>query len=139
MKKIILFALVAMFVASCSIDDEQDITFNNVLVPVESVNIPDTLVFEETYSFEITYERASTCHSFAGFSYHKNGRERTIGVVNTVYYNVNNCENLEDETQTENLAFEVVLEDFYIFKFWQGTDENGNDTFLTKEVPVKIE
>ena len=56
-----------------------------------------------------------------------------------VYLNENNCEDLEDELATKKLPFEVIRQDYYIFKFWQGINANEEDIFLTKRIPVKIE
>ena len=35
-----------------------------------------------------------------------------------------------------DLNFIVERDDFYIFKFYQGEDSNGDAQFLTVEVPV---
>ena len=44
---------------------------------------------------------------------------------------------VEDELEWRTMFFECK-KDFgsYIFKFWQGTDDNGEDLYLTVEVPV---
>ena len=102
--------------------------------------LPDTLDFQETYDFEITYERPTDCHSFLGYSYDSQENERTIAVINRIYYDENsNCQTLEDELITQTLSFEVLREDNYVFNFWQGVDDNGDSVFLTIEVPVRTE
>lgn len=139
MKKNILVLLVILgSIFSCSLDDDVSPTFTFDYAPVDSVSIPDTLNYGEIYNFEVTYERASTCHAFEGYEYAKDTNVRTIGVVNRVYLDAD-CEELEGELVTQDLPFEVIRQDYYIFKFWQGTDANGENIFLTIEVPVKVE
>ncbi|HIB36181.1 hypothetical protein [Mesonia sp.] len=140
MKRFILFAISALLLASCSVDDSDNLYVNYELVPVDSVVIPDTLDFGQTYDFEVTYERPTDCHFFEGFDYNQGVNERIIGVVNSVVINGDTeCLELEDELVTQTLPFEVIREDYYIFKFWQGVDEEGEYIYLTKEVPVRTE
>jgi hypothetical protein len=138
MKKLVpLLALVLIFIG-CSLDDEPATTFTYDLVPVDSVAIPDTLVFKELYTFEITYQRPTSCHAFAGFDYQRDGNERIIGVICAVYDN-QDCEELVDETAVAELDFKVERNDYYVFKFWQGEDEEGEPIFLTDTIPVALE
>ena len=139
MKKVFLYVILALTAASCSLDDGNQYSADE-LVPIESVVLPDTLDFQETYDFEITYERPTDCHAFLGYSYDSQENERTIAVINRIYYDENsNCQTLEDELITQTLSFEVLREDNYVFNFWQGVDDNGDSVFLTIEVPVRTE
>ena len=138
MKKLALFIAVLFCFTGCSLDDGNNTTFTYELVPTLAVEIPDTLFFQNTYAFEVTYERPTNCHFFDGFSFEINENERIIGVVNGVYENPD-CEPSDTLTGIVNLNFVVKRNDFYIFKFWQGNDEDGEPIFLTKEVPVKTE
>jgi hypothetical protein len=54
----------------------------------------------------------------------------------TSYYN---DQNFENEVVTAAAYFEFSPEpvDFYIFKFWQGRDDQSGDNFLTHKVPVE--
>ena len=97
---------------------------------------PDT--YGEIHDFEVTYKQISTCHLFETYQSLKDTNERKIFVLNRVF-NDNNCEELEDELISKQLHFEVTRQDYYIFKFWQGTDSNNEDIFLTKKIPVKVE
>lgn len=136
MKKLLLVTIITAIFASCSIDDENT-TFTKELVPIVAVELPDTLVFRQNHTFTITYERPTSCHVFNGFSHETKSDTLFIGAVNALYPE-NNCEELSDEEVTKELDFFVERTDFYIFKFWQGLDEDGNPFFLTKEVPVKM-
>ena len=46
------------------------------------------------------------------------------------------CPEMENLTGTTDLNFIVERDDFYIFKFYQGEDSNGDAQCLTVEVPV---
>ena len=139
MKNFLVLLVILAGIFSCSIEDDVNPTYNFELAPVDSVSLPDTLTYGETYDFEITYERASTCHAFEWFEFTRDTNERKIYVVNRVYLDASKCEDLEDELVTQDLTFEVIRQDYYIFKFWQGVDSNGEDFFLNKQVPVKVE
>jgi len=89
----------------------------------------------ETYDITVTYYRPSTCHIFHDFYYLKDGATRTIAVINAVN-NSSNCEDAEDELVEVSFEFIAVYNQVYIFKFWQGEDENGNDVYLIYEVPI---
>ena len=48
------------------------------------------------------------------------------------------CEPLNEELEWRVFNFECTKNfGSYIFQFWQGQDSNGNDTYLTYEVPVE--
>jgi len=64
---------------------------------------------------------------------------RTIAVINKVITSNGNivCENLTNELEEKSFNFVVNQNGGnYVFKFWQGEDENGEDIYLVFEVPV---
>lgn len=135
MKKIALLVVTVFAFGSCAIDEESSPGFYPALVPVVSVEMPNELVFGEKYTFDITYKKPSSCHIFAGFSYEQDRDVRIVGAIMNVFTD-ETCEDLTDKTETKGLDFEVRYNEPYIFKFWQGRDENGNDIYLVKKVPV---
>ncbi len=138
MKNFLVLLVIVGGFFSCSLDDDVNPTFSYAAVPIESVIVPDTLNYGEIHDFEVTYKQISTCHLFETYQSLKDTNERKIFVLNRVF-NDNNCEELEDELISKQLHFEVTRQDYYIFKFWQGTDSNNEDIFLTKKIPVKVE
>ncbi|SHI83304.1 hypothetical protein SAMN04488096_10525 [Mesonia phycicola] len=139
MKKYLLYILITIIAVSCNLDDNDTEYLSYELVPVNNVNIPDTLDYGEQYDFEISYIKPSTCHTFSGFDYNQEGNTRVIAVVNSVYFDENtDCTTLEEEIESETLPFEVLREDNYIFKFWQGIDDVGEYIYLIKEIPVRV-
>ena len=137
MKKIAIFALIILTscLASCSLDDD-DINFSFEQISIEEVDIPDEFTRGEIYEISTFYFRPSDCHSFSGFSLDRISNEIFLAVQNVVV-NDRPCEDLE-ETQLieESFDFFVGAEDSYIFAFWQGIDDQGENQFLIIEVPV---
>lgn len=134
MKKFFVLSFLVVLLFSCSTDDDS-VAYSFELLPIESVDIPDEFMLGETYPITVTYERPSTCHIFRDFYYVKDNNERTVAVVNTVFEQ-NDCEDLIDTMLTATFNFQVTSNGSYIFKFWQGKDDNDEDIFLEIEVPV---
>ncbi|MEC3906355.1 hypothetical protein VOI54_04955 [Tamlana sp. 2201CG12-4] len=134
MKRFFVLCLALVLCVSCSTDDDNT-RYSFEVLPVESVDIPDEFELGQTYPITISYFRPSTCHGFKEFYYLKENNERTVAPINYVLEN-DSCENLEDELVEATLNFIVTSDGSYIFKFWQGEDENGEDQYLTIVVPV---
>jgi hypothetical protein len=56
--------------------------------------------------------------------------------MTTVWDNVVNCVDLQSIEEKTFTVKATQLEN-YIFKFWQGVDDSGEDIYLTVEVPVE--
>ena len=98
------------------------------------MDIPNEFNLGETYPITVSYYKPSSCYQFNDFYYVSELNQRTVAVINTVY---------EDRvcTQVEELVdatfnFMVNSNGTYVFKFWQGEDENGEDLYYIVEVPV---
>tara|TARA_R110002050_G_scaffold293182_1_gene449393 strand:- start:64733 stop:65140 length:408 start_codon:yes stop_codon:yes gene_type:complete len=133
MKRLLVLCL-TLVLASCSVDND-GANYSFEVLPVESVDIPDAFELGETYPITVSYFRPSTCHSFKEFYYFKENNIRTVAPINFVFED-NNCNDLEDVLVDETFNFIVTSNGSYIFKFWQGEDTNGEDQYLTIEVPV---
>ncbi|WP_405294609.1 hypothetical protein [Algibacter sp. Ld11] len=133
MKKLLVICL-TLILASCSVDDGA-IDYSFEILPVESVDIPDEFILGETYPITVSYFKPSSCHTFREFYYLKNNNERTVAPINYVLEN-NDCETLENELVENTFNFIVTSNGSYIFKFWQGEDADGENQYLTIEVPV---
>jgi len=120
--------------ASCSVDGDST-NYSFEVLPVESVDIPDEFVLGETYPITISYIRPSTCHSFKEFYYLKENNIRTVAPINFLFED-SDCNDLTDTITEKTFNFIVTSNGSYIFKFWQGEDTNGEDQYLTIEVPV---
>ncbi len=134
MKKLIALTLLLVSVLSCSVDNDEP-NYGYEILPVENVDMPTEFVYGETYTITVSYYRPSTCHYFSEFYYVISGTQRTIAPI-TIVYDKDTCENLEDDLVDATFEFLVTSTNTYTFKFWQGEDEDGDDVYLTIEVPV---
>ena len=141
MKKLFLFVLTAVLFTSCISDDsieEQEFYFE--ILPIEQVFLPETFTYGEIYQIEYNYYKPTTCYSFNELYYLIEGDFRTVAVINSVFEKNDGliCEPLNEELEWRVFNFECTKNfGSYIFQFWQGQDSNGNDTYLTYEVPVE--
>ncbi|WP_299127076.1 hypothetical protein [uncultured Winogradskyella sp.] len=135
MKRILFFALIITgFSTSCSIEDDSSVNFFNEFMAIESVDVPDEFILGEVHQIALTYSIPNDCYTFNSILFDVNGVERTVAVVNTVYTNID-C-NEVTEPVTVSFDFEVASSDTHVFKFYQGTDSQGQDQYLFVEVPV---
>ncbi len=121
---------------SCSLSSESTGVDTQELLPIENVTLPEAFELGETYEIAVTYLRPTTCHAFNDIYYLKQGNERTVAIVSTVFNSNGNCEVLNDTVLGATFDFEAEEPGSYIFKFWKGKDAEGQDTYLTVEVPV---
>lgn len=135
MKKIVLLLLAVFAVSSCSLDDDAQNYYLEVL-PIDSFEIPESFVQGRKYEVKIFYKLPSNCHEVNGLYYAKEENQRIVGVQSRVR-DAAFCEPIEN-AQLDSLIFnfEVGTEDSYIFKFYKGVDEDGNDVFEDVEVPA---
>lgn len=137
MKRLLVLCF-ALLLASCSLDDDGT-NFSFEVLPVESVDIPTEFQLGMTYPITVSYFRPSTCHSFKEFYYLRENNVRTVAPINYLFEREtgqNSCTDLQDNLVEATFNFVVTSNGSYIFKFWQGEDNDGNDKYLTIEVPV---
>lgn len=119
---------------SCSVDEGEK--YHLDFLPIEEVDVPDSFQRGETYNIKVKYKRPTTCHVYNGIYYDRDLNIRTFA-VQTVVYERNDCQNIVTPTLTEAaFNFQVQNSGSYIFKFWQGKDDNGEDVFYEVEIPV---
>ena len=133
--KLISSLFFIMLLMSCN-PESDEIKYNLEFLAIESVDLPDTLVLGQTHEIRVTYKKPTSCHVFNAFYYEKNLNIRTIA-VNSIVTQRDDCVTLDNEIEEASINFYVTNNGSYIFKFWQGKDENGEDLFLEIEVPVE--
>ena len=135
MKKLVFLCLFAISLVSCTVTDDSNPDFYYEVLPVESVYIPDVFVLGHTYTVYVTYLKPANCYVFNDFFYVSDQNQRTIAVINTVYPN-DGCEVYENFEEEVSFNININNNGTYIFRFWQGEDDNGNDLYYIVEVPV---
>ncbi len=134
MKKIASIFLSLLLLVSCSTDDDR-ITYVYEFLPIESIDLPDEFRLGDIYVISYTYYKPTTCYGFFDLYYRADENERTLAVINTVY-GESNCVPSEFELVEQTFNFRPLEYDNYVFKIWQGEDENGEDVFITYDIPV---
>lgn len=134
MKKILASFVLVLLLASCSLDDNSS-NFHFEILAVDSVDIPTNFTLGDTYPIKMYYTKPSTCHYYNSIYYDKDLNIRTVAIESIVEER-NNCQDLTDNVQECSFNFNVTSNGTYIFKFWKGKDESGNDIFLEYEIPV---
>ena len=69
------------------------------------------------------------------FYYEKELNIRTCAIKNLVEER-SNCAEVDDVLVEETFNFKVTNTGNYVFKFWTGKDDEGNDTFMIYDIPV---
>ena len=130
-----LVLLIGLVVFSCSLDNDSSTNTYQDPMPIETVTLPEEFVKNETYEIIITYLRPTTSHAFNNIFHQKNNNESTVVVLGTVFQSNGNCTNIGTELEA-SFNFTATQRGTYVFKFWQGENENAEDQYLTIEVPV---
>ncbi len=136
LRKLIRFGSLLLFLSvmvSCTLEEEYT-EFSYKLVPVTEILIPDTITFNQSYTFKITYTAPTSCYRFSGFDYQQQGHQRIVGVVTALRADCSSP--ATPVTKTQDMQFIAHRQDYYLFKFWQGTDSLGQALYLTKKVIV---
>ena len=134
MKKLALLLLIAITISSCSLSDTPDRDF--VLMPVETITMPDTYTVGNISQILIKYRRPTQCHIFNGFYYDINENERTVA-IQAVKLNQTNCPDDSENIYEVPLDFKPTTAGDYTFKFWTGVDGNGVDQYIEYDVVVQ--
>ena len=140
MKKLIFFGLIIAAFWSCSIDDSPSEDFLLEILPIESASVPSEMSFGEVYTIYYSYLKPTTCHSFNDLYYIAESNVRTVAVISKVLIANEGviCQTLTNELEEKSFSFLADnSEGAYVFKFWQGEDDNGEDTYLVFEVPIR--
>ena len=134
MKKIALLILIVITISSCSVGDSSDRDF--VLIPVETITMPDSYTVGNISKIMIKYRRPTQCHIFNGFYYDINENVRTVA-IQAVKLNQSNCPDDSENIYEVPLDFKPTTAGDYTFKFWTGVDGNGVDQYVEYDVVVQ--
>ena len=140
MKKLFLL-VVAIAMMGCSTDDVTPQEYTLEILPIRSViDMPTVVNYNDSYVINYTYSLPTNCHTFSDLYYLTEGTERTVAVISRRINPVGDviCEDLPYEEIQGQFTFHVLNNNgTYVFKFWQGLDENGQDEYLVYEVPIE--
>jgi hypothetical protein len=131
---LILIVALSVSLSSCSDDDDYH-EYHLEYIGVKSAEVPDVFTFGQTYRINVTIELPNSCYFYYNqYEYFYEGTSRLIYPIAHVDDGVPCTPNITETTFS--IPVQVLQEEPYIFKFYQGEDADGQDTFLTIEVPV---
>jgi len=136
MKRVVLNLVLVFLFVSCSLDDG-DNNANNLNLETLSIKeavVPTEFTFGGTHNIKVIYDLPSGCHSFYDLFYRHEGTSRTVAVNALVDESLPCTESLVEAEHT--FQVNIVQREDYVFKFWKGTDENGENIFEEITVPV---
>ena len=134
---LIMFVALALTVSSCN--DEGDYhDYHLEYTSVKGAELPDEFIYGRTYRIDITIELPNSCYYFYNqYDYFYEGTSRLIYPIAHVDDGVPCTQNITETTFS--IPVQALQQEPYIFKFYQGEDEDGQDMFLTIEVPVVVD
>jgi hypothetical protein len=131
---LIMIVALTVSVSSCN-DDDNYHDYHLEYVSVISADLPDEFIYGRTYRINVTIELPNSCYFYYGqYDYFYEGTSRLIYPIAHVDDGVACTPNITETTFS--IPVHVLQHEPYIFKFYQGEDADGQDMFLTIEVPV---
>lgn len=136
MKKLITILGLFFIISSCSVDTGERYVYQ--YVPIENVDIPDEFRIGETYPITMHYRLPTTCDFYSNMVYQKDLNVRTIAIQSGTIQGNSNCQTtpIDRPLSQTTFNFKVTNNGSYIFKFWQGQNDQGDNIFIEVEVPV---
>ena len=134
MKKIILlFASILLFY-SCLNSDNDRVNLAFELLPIDEYTTPESFTFGQKDTIKIKYSLKNGCYYFDNIYYEYQDTTRIVAVRSIIDLD-SNC--TEAITQYDyDLVVTAAQEEDYVFKFYKGTDTNGDSIFEEVVVPV---
>ncbi len=133
MKRYLLLFFTAITLFSCSNDDDGNYHFE--YVPVLSADVPEEFTYGHSYLLTVKYELPNNCYSYYHYDYIYHDTSRIIAPIAIVNDDVDTCGDIITEGEFI-IRVQALQSEPYIFKFWQGEDEQGEPIYLVIEVPV---
>lgn len=133
-KLLVTFLIIATF-NSCSLDDNNP-NFSIATLAIKEAIVPEAFEFGQVYNITVFYDLPDDCHSFYDLFYQYDGSSRIVAINSIVRNDISCAEVITEKEFT--FAVEASQQEDYTFKFWKGTDSNGNDIFDEVIVPVNF-
>lgn len=138
MKKFTLLLFLTISFISCSLDEDNGPNYHYEILPIDSYVVADTFDFGTTYQIKLFYKYPTSCHSFGGIYFDRYLNERVFA-IQSIVTNSQDCvtfDENENELREVNVDFHVLSTETYLFKFYKGKDDEGNNIFEEVEIPV---
>ena len=152
MKKVSIAAVFLTLVLSLSgcLNDDGANFYDEPIPIVEVSSLPDSLEPGETYGMDFSYLIPSECHTYIGYQGWVDNEESNDSVRVVKFAAFARVQASNDSCRTLNIVRNDSIDDFtistsqpiptsYSVQFWNGRDNDGDDKFLTYNIPVKEE
>lgn len=134
LKVIFLFSCISLL-GGCDIESSGS-NFKFVTLRIVDVELPESFDINGFYDIQVTYERPNGCTFFEGFDVTRvDQNTRDVVAIGTEFIDDMACTQAIEEV-VANFQFEVVYSGPYTFRFFNGTDANGNPVYLEYVVEV---
>lgn len=135
MKKIILlFACLSVFY-SCLDDDNEVSNVSFELLPIDEYTIPESFTLGEKATIKLTYSLKNGCYYFDNVYAEQQADKIIIGVRAVIDFTSSVCTQAIVQEEYD-YVLNIDQTENYTFKFYKGTDANGDAIFEEVIVPV---
>ena len=132
MKKLVLLLLAAVALISCDMGNEDSTQF--VLGPVQDVTMASSYKVDSISEIMVRYKRPDDAHIFQGFYYQAIDSVRVVAIQ---YARLNQPNpGIDNEVYEVPLKFKPRQAGTYVFKFWDGENQDQTDHFFVAEAVV---
>lgn len=134
MKKLLIYFVFTVLLSCSTEDNSQNFHFD--FLPIQEVELPQSFTYGETYTVNVWYHRPTSCYAFDGVYFNNELNIKTVA-IQTQVFEYDNCEDISDDLLTM-ASFNITISEHenYIFKFWNGVNEFGEDIYLEYDIPV---
>lgn len=136
MKKVALLLVLMTTFISCNVGDVD--SYTNHILPIESYDMPDSFVINQTYTIGLTYQKPTVCYNFRDVYIAGSENTRTIAIY-TDTKDGQACTYVLPPVSTVSVQFTPQFTGTYTFRFYKGPDGDGNDTFEEVQFEVTAE
>ena len=127
--------MVSLTFSSCDLGDDGP-NFHFIPLRIESVDMPESFDLDETYEINVTFILPDGCTYYEGFDVVKEATStRKVVAVGAQRTDQEVCTQ-DVREEMASFTFVVLYDEMYLFRFYQGEDETGEQLFLEVEVPV---
>lgn len=132
MKKTIGLIFCFAFFFACN--NNSQLNFEQVFLRIKEAKTPTSFTFGKKDTIKLKYVLPSGCYSFNNIYYEKKDSTRIVAVLGLHDLESNCTQALIDEEY--DLIVEPLQKEDYIFKFWKGKDNKGENIFEEVVIPV---
>ena len=132
MKKLIPLFLLTILLYGCLNDNDENLTYE--ITAIDSFTVPLSFTYMQKDTVKIKYSIDENCKYFNNIYYEYQDSTRIVA-VNTVRDLDVECSDSSNQYEY-NIIVTAAQEEDYVFKFYKGKDEDGNNIFEEAIVPV---